>query len=421
MPDIPIATGSVVFKGDLSQYERDIQLAEEKLQKLNKGLQDGSLKMAAYAAKGINTEMEKAAKAAKRMMDEVKFGKWGVFQRNLGEMGRRFQERMQQFGKVGVGVGASAIGAASMASPLAGDTLAGSLKLLTVSLGRDFVPLVKDLSYTLQMAAEKWRNMDSAVKDNIVSTVKMVAVAGAASLALVGVMKVLTAIKNHPLLAAAGAGILAGEMINNNIEKNADKQFRALQERNQDLEFARKDARTEMMKQHPKGQWIAEKDMERAWNVFEEKRKEHANYETGTGFMGMWQRGMDWTGGKGRQLREDAANAEAELTKTKLRLDEVIRFKGGQGLARNADMAHAVGGAVGGAGAGAKANMLLGTTGPSSYTSLQEFYRSMNLETTSGSQLEAKIKQEQIEADKQFRDANLKLLGRIADNTGKAA
>lgn len=403
MPDIPIATGSVLFKGDMSQYERDIEIAEEKLQKLNKGLQDGSLKMAAYAAKGINTEMEKAAKATKRMMDEVRLGKMGVLMRDVGDMGKRFQQRMQQFGTVGMGVGASAIGAASVASPLAADTLTGSFKLLTASIGRDFVPLVKDLSYTLQMAAEKWRNLDGAVKENIVSMVKMTAVAGTAALAVSGIMKALSFLAANPLvLAGAGVGLAAAAG-----ENRLERQRTQVQEVKDAINAtSEKEAATGWQRSNLEA--MKPEDAKReSIALFEAKRQEYnkavmQHTESSTGFRGLA------NSFKGNTEEEDALKkvlitgrefAEARINAKKF---AGIDMPGGE---QSADK---------------KPNMLMGATGPSSYSSLNDFYRSMNLETTSGSQLEAKIKQEQIQADMEFRNASLQTLKEIAANTGKS-
>lgn len=409
MPSFDLATGYVTFKGDFAQYEADIAKAEEKLESLKKADMTGQFKMAAYAAKGVNDQLEKAQKNARRMVDEIKYGKLGLLMRDASAGFQRFQERMQAFGKFGVGVGAAAVGAGAIASPLAADTLAGSMKLLSVTIGRDFVPLIKELSHTIQTAARWWDNLDSKIKENVVTTTKLVAVAGAAALALSAITKGLMFLANNPLVAIGGAAVGVGAAIanvdqNKNVEEAQRKIFSTTEKQalNSDMGMRLSLLKPEVAKQEAL-QYMKEREM--GANAAKRAYDEIA----GNSFLSGASR---ITSALGLPSREESARENMVEQGQKFEEAKFLANKfGGANLKERGKMPEDK----------KKDDMLLGSVGPSSYSSLQDFYRQMNLATTGTSQLEAEIQKRQAEADQKFRDAQLKVLGEIATNTKKAS
>lgn len=421
MADFNLATGYVQFKGDFSQFEKDIEQAKGKVDTLNTAIASDKFKMAAYASKSINQELEKAARSAKRMMDEVKYGKMGLMFRDLQQGMSKFQDRMRSFAVPALALGGAAMGAASVASPLAADTMGGSIKLLTATIGREFVPMMARAVAIVQEGVFAWRNMSQATKDSIAETVKMTAVAGAGALALAGVTKAFSLIMAHPFLAAAGGGMLLGGMLNSKLNKAGDEQINAADKRfkESDFSFVREDGRTQQLKQRPDGLEIQRADYNRAWNVYNEAVDNLQNYQKGWlgggSFLGGLQRGLDWTGGKQSQLIKEAEAARIQVEKHKIRFDELSAPQ--DRLVNNKLLSGVGAGAAGGAGAGQK--FLMGSMGPSSYTSLQDFYRQLNLNTTGTSQLESETLKLQREANEIFIK-QLQALESISSNSSKA-
>lgn len=152
-----------------------------------------------------------------RLIEAIKTSKGA-----LAGAGRSFQEKVQQAqpaGAVGAAVGGGILGLVSAASPLAINTLTESLSLLAATIGRDFQPMILELSFTIQRAVKWWSELDSGVKENIVSVAKFVAIAGAAALALGAITRVaatLAALGMGPIgwaavgIGAAGIGNFGG-------------------------------------------------------------------------------------------------------------------------------------------------------------------------------------------------------------------
>ena len=426
MPSFDLATGYVTFKGDFSKFEQDIIAAQKKVESLNSSFKSKQFEMAAHAAMQVNKQLEQASKNAKRMMDEIRYGKMGVMFRDAGVMLQKFQQRMQALGAVGMGVGAAAVGAASVASPLAADTLQGSMKLLTATIGRDFVPMVMQLSFALQDAARWWKELDPAIRGATAETVKMVAVAGSAAVALAGVGRVLSFIAAHPIVAAAGVGVFAGEKINARLNEAGNRQAAGVHglANNGDLveaeRLAAKDARTEFFKNRKDGVELARLDLLRAVNTRNEAVEKNNNYQKGWfgggGFIGGAQRGLDWTGGKQEALMKAVENASIEQVKAQARFNEVLKANRQNPAAPNRHLLDMVGGAAFGGLEGGKKGGALGSMGPSSYSSLQDFYRTFNVNATSGSSLEAQTLQIQTE----MRDGILKMNQTLDQKLGKA-
>jgi hypothetical protein len=82
------------------------------------------------------------------------------------------------------------LGLVAAASPLAVNTLTESLSLLSAEIGKSFTPVIVDLAMTIQGAVKWWRQLDPAIKENVVQVGKFVAVAGGAVLALGAITKV---------------------------------------------------------------------------------------------------------------------------------------------------------------------------------------------------------------------------------------
>lgn len=400
-----LAEGVVVFKGDFNQFEQDIQKAEKQVAGLTKALNDGSMRMAATAANAINKEMAKASLATKRMMDEIRLGKMGVLMRDAAAGLQRFQQNARMVGMAGMAAGGAAIGAASVASPLAGDTLQGSMKLLTATVGRDFIPLVMKLSFTLQGAARWWKELDPAIKSTTAEVVKMVAMAGAASLAFLGLAKVLSFVKAHPIMTAMGLGAGIGTLVNERNNAAGAKQFAGGQADINGIAWkdVLNDGRMAELRSMGAGAGAAaEKDWRQKKAEYEAAATESNNYQKGWLGGGGWkagvQRNNDWDGSTQKELIEKATRAQAEWTKSEMRW---------KGIAGDAPKDATVGDSRGkGAEAAAKGNRnLLGSFGPSSYSSLGDFYRQMNLATTGGSELESELQKIQ----EQTRDEIIKM------------
>lgn len=398
-----LAEGVVVFKGDFNQFEQDIQKAEKQVAGLTKALNDGSMRMAATAANAINKEMAKASLATKRMMDEIRLGKMGVLMRDAAAGLQRFQQNARMVGMAGMAAGGAAIGAASVASPLAGDTLQGSMKLLTATVGRDFIPLVMKLSFTLQGAARWWKELDPAIKSTTAEVVKMVAMAGAASLAFLGLAKVLSFVKAHPIMSAIAGGVGIGTLINESVNKAGEKQFAGGQADINGISWkdVLNDGRmAELRAMGPNAGAAAEKDWRQKKAEYEAAANESNNYQKGFGggIISGLDRASDFDGSRQKALIEDATRKQAEWTKAEMRW---------KGIAGDAPKDGTVGDNKGkGAEAAAKGNRnLLGSFGPSSYSSLGDFYRQMNLATTGGSELEAELQKIQ----EQTRDEIIKM------------
>lgn len=423
MPSFDLATGYVTFKGSFEQYEADIAKAEEKLEALKKADMTGQFKMAAYAAKGVNDQLEKAQKNARRMVEEVKYGKLGLLMRDAAAGFQKFQARMQAFGKVGVGMGAAALGAASVASPLAADTLSGSMKLLTASIGKDFMPMAAQAAAVLQEAARAWNGLNQSVKDSITETVKMTAVAGAGALALVGVGRALSFIAAHPILSAIGAGVGIGSFINARNDRMGNQQFQGLQKEIGGIKISEvlEDGMMRNLRAMPKEEALheAEKQFKSAWNDYTKKAEASNNYQKGW-FGGGWEAGVqlnnDFDGSTQKNLIQQASEAQATLEKTKLRwasLKDDPRVAGGGDALESIAAGATAGGAKG-------KGYLAGSMGPSSYSSLTDFYRQMNLATTGTSPLESETIKLQREANEIFRQ-QLEKLGTIEKNSNKAS
>lgn len=318
---------------------------------------------------------------------------------------------MAMGGAAGMGLGASAIGAAGIASPLAADTLQGSMKLLTATIGRDFVPMVMQLSFALQDAAKWWKELDPAIKHATAETIKMVAVAGTAAVALAGVGKVLNFIASHPLAAGVGIGLGGGAFVANQIVERRDKEMEKVHKdfAGIDKQDVLNDGRMQNLRAMPDGgKKQAQKEFEEAWEKFETSRKKLADFQKNAGLTG-----VDWLhGGEGEKgAINKVAHNQAELEKAKIRLAAIDKAALPNG--NLLDM-------VRGAGAGAVGNeggrRALGSMGPSSYSSLQDFYRTFNVNATSGSSLEAQTLQIQTE----MRDGILRMNQTLDQKLGKA-
>lgn len=426
MPSFDLATGYVTFKGDFSKFEQDIIAAQKKVESLNSSFKSKQFEMAAHAAMQVNKQLEQASKNAKRMMDEIRYGKMGVMFRDAGVMLQKFQQRMQMMGAAGAGIGAAAIGAASVASPLAADTLQGSIKLLTATVGREFVPMVMQLSYALQDAAKWWRELDPAVRGATAETVKMVGAAGAAAVGVAGLVKILSML--GPVGIAAGVGVFAGEMMNKKVNDRQDKLAAGVHglANNPDLveaeKLAAKDGRTEFFKNRKDGIELARLDLLRAVNTRNEAVGKSNDYQKGLfgggGFVAGAQRVWDGFGGdKGDSLLKDVEKASIDQVKAQARLNAVLKANGQDPAAPNRHLLDMVGGAAqAGLQGGKDGGHALGSMGPSSYSSLQDFYRTFNVNATSGSSLEAQTLQIQT----QMRDEIVKMNQTLDQKLGKA-
>lgn len=311
-----LAEGTILFKGDLSQFDKDIEEGRKRLNSMNDALKQPRFAMAATEARRINMELEKAANHARRIftgshltvsqqnrqereeswlarrelkeqrqqekekawaerkakMEETRAQKAMVRAQNMQERDeswlarrekkeaeadrRKRKEAMDNFGRstliagaAGVGVGAGAISAAGSASPLAADTLDKSFKLFTATVGQTFIPLIMDLSFTLQDSTKWWSKLDNSVKNNIASLTKGIAVTGAATLALGGLWKALSFISANPIIAGVGvaAGVLSmgldssgmqgmvNDTINNSGMNDQQKRMATLMANNTDI------------------------------------------------------------------------------------------------------------------------------------------------------------------------------------------
>lgn len=413
-----LATGYVTFKGDFSQFEKDIATSQEKLKVLQDSLKNPmAMRMAVGESMRLAKEFERAQKAAKRMVDEIRLGKMGVLLRDASAAFGKFQDRLKMVGAVGVGVGAGAMGLAAAASPVAADTFQKSIKLAAATIGQDFVPAMMQVSFLIQDATRAWDQLNPAIKSNIVETVKMVAVAGAASVAMLGLGKALNFIANHPVLVGVAAGTFAGNAINDNVNQMGALQGdRANRNMRQDVSFVRDDVRTAMFKGRKDGEQLAREDFERARSIYNEKATASNNYQKGWfgggGFMGGLQRGFDWTGGKQRSLINEAETAGIEMAKTRERLNEVLKSRGKEGIAnplqeKGGGLNSFIGGLVGQGFKNQKDRYDIAASGPSSYSSLQEFYRSFNIASTSADSFDQKmldIATKQLEGINKMRD-----------------
>jgi hypothetical protein len=154
----------------------------------------------------------------------------------LKDAGRQFGQMTSGMGRVGamgVAAGAGAVGLASSASPQAADTLSGSIKLTSAIIGKDFLPILAELAFTIQDLGQWWKGLDDGLKKNIVTTTKMVATAGAAGVAIAGIGAALSMLARHPL---ALAGMAAGAVLYKwwDQRQNQDAMLQAVHERRLD-------------------------------------------------------------------------------------------------------------------------------------------------------------------------------------------
>lgn len=410
-----LATGMVTFKGNFDTFEKDIAKAEEKVEGLNKALGDGSFRMAASAAAGINKEMEKAQKAAKRMMDEIRLGKMGVLLRDAATGMSKFVASMRMMAVGGMAAGGSALGLASVASPVAADTLQKSMKLLAATIGKDFIPLIAEVSFAIQDAAAAWERLDPAIKSNVAEITKMVAMAGAASVALLGLGRALSFIKSHPIMAAIGVGVAAGTYLKNKDEaanarldkRNAEGQRLVSGISTEDTN----DAQMQQLRNMERSKGLAE--AQRQWKEAKDKYNELAvkynNYDRHAELMkpGM---GQEAKGGREALLTE-TLQAQAEFRKREIRWADLAKDPK-TNLASRASvggMNAILDGIAGGASSGVAGKHNIAGSGPSSYTSLQEFYRSFNVAATSGDVFDQKMLDIAQKSLQQFQEMNQKI------------
>lgn len=394
-----LAEGTILFKGDMTQFDKDIEKGREKLNTLNESMKNNRLVMAAGEAKRLNNELGEAARNARRLMNEVQYGRLGARWREAAPALRDFGRGALRAGTAGVALGGAAIGAAGSASPLAADTLDKSFKLFSATVGQTFIPLIMDLSYTLQDAARWWKGLDQTVKANIANVTKFVAVTGAATLAIAGISTVLSFIARNPLVAALGfvGGIGVSALGNNQSEKVKSGQ-------NEIFDTTKQDAMTSdigkrlglMAMQNPEeAKKLAQKNFHEKWREYDLARNTHADIVNNP-FMGAMSNITESLTGDSREAtaRRETIKKGKELEQAKF----LMRDFGGANLPDR----------PGGAEEARKRGML-GSAGPASFVQAGDLLRSIMLKAGSTSELDA-----QIEVLKKSND----LLAQIEKNTG---
>lgn len=382
-----LAEGTVLFKGDFTQFDEDLKAGEAKLKTLNNALKDGSFKMQLYAAKSFNDELAKANRQAKKLMDEVKFGKWGALFKDFdfSKAASKFSSGAAKVGAAAAGVGGGALALGAGGSPLAQNTLSGSFELLKTEVGGIFTPLVKDVSRGLQEMRNTFRGLSEETKSMINEGAKFIGIAGLTALALATVAKGLSLIANHPFIAMITAGISVGSAFNSWWSGRTSKTIDELQTRNMTFDSKKvlKDNRSEeiaSLSPEKRGQAAAD-DMKREWNRFEAARQEYEEYRTGFSggnIKGGLKRLIDPFGNDEMKLIDAATTAQASFEKAKIRYNE---FAGK--LPQRKD---------------AKDNMLLGAFGPTTMVGgVAEMFKNFQLGAAGGNTLEAEIKKTQLE------------------------
>jgi hypothetical protein len=271
---------------------------------------------------------QKEERRTQRLIDAYRFGKVGGAV--VGGM-RTFKDSMEgtrPAALTGMAMGAGAIGMAGAASPFAMNTFTESLTLAAARIGKDFTPALIELSFTVQRASAWWETLDKGIKKNVVELTKFVAVSGAMLLALGG-------------LARVGA-IIAGLATMNPLLLGAGLVAGAGV-----LASMRSGPTAKDELQANEAQIKALEDRKKA---LDPNRKE-------------LQFGDMLGAGRANQLGEVDAKLKG------LRDAQV-------GIKKRAD---------------AENSGLFGSMGPSSFSSLQDFYKKVLLDTTGGSEINAKI------------------------------
>lgn len=398
MSEFNLATGSVLFKGDMSQFEEDLKVGKAKLADLNKSLMTGGFKFQLYAAKSFNDELAKANKQAKRLMDEVKYGKGGLWMKEFGEKFKVGFDKFQSVAK-GVAVGGLAVGGAALTagaggSPLAASTLEGSWKLLMTEIGGTFTPLVKDVSRGLQDLRNTWRGFSDETKKLINEGAKLIGIAGLAAAGLAAVSKGLSVLAKHPFIAllSGGAAVLyAGQMKEDSYQAKQSKNVGEAQRlingtTAADAERGWQGQRLASMEKS-EAQKEAHRLFRRRWDAYENARKE---YESVSGLGWNGQRDEE----KERKSRLKVVVTGKELEEAKYNLEKY----GGTQLPRKKQ------------GAGGGQDMLLGAAASPSMLGVQELFKTFQMAGMGTSQLEAE--QKRVEQENQIQ---------MLENTGRTA
>lgn len=393
-----LATGYVTFRGDMEKYDADIEAARKKVDALNDSLGNGRFRMAAGEAKRINDELAKAQRNAKRMMDEIQFGKMGVMFRDFNQGLNKFASMAGKFGAGATGIGGAALAAGAGGSPIAKSTLQGSFDLLMTEVGGTFTPLVKDASRGLQDLRKMWRGMSDEMKGFLNEGAKFIGIAGGLALAFAAVAKGMTLIMAHPLIAtlAAGGAVLAAQ------ESKLKGKDAEITDAKKSIYATTADDAAKgwqgqklagMQPDEAKGE--AEKLFKQKWDTYEAERKRYEYLSTGAGSLLNSQDSIDK-----QAVRTTVAGKELEESKFNLN-----KYAG-------ADLKKREGGKSGD-------DMLLGSMGPASMTDVQGLFRSFQMAGAGGNQLEAEQKRvEQENAQKLLgnSDKQVVLLEKIADN-----
>lgn len=398
MPDFDLATGVVKFKGDFNKFEEDLKAAQQKTADLNASMASGKFGMAAYEAKRINKELMEANKNAKRMMDTINLGKFGVLVRDFNAGLNKFAANASKFGAIGTGVGGAALAAGAGGSPLAKSTLQGSFDLLMTEFGGTFTPLVKDVSKGLQDLRKTFRDLSPEVKGLINDGAKFIGVAGLAALGLAAVAKGMSLLAANPLIAlmAAGSALIVNEEMKNQ-GKLADVMGAKRLISGTTAEDAAKGWQgNRLSKMNPLD---AKAEAERLF-----KEKWVANnaaideYEaTRSGMSGFMSQGTD----REQKAATKATIAGREFAESRLNLEKF----GGVKLPRKEGEA------------AKKDDMLLGSVGPSSMTDVAGLFKSFQMAGAGGNQLESENKRIEKENDQKFiSDKVTELVNAIKNN-----
>lgn len=335
MPDFQLATGWVTLKGDPADYDKVIRDKYDQLDKFDKALQDGSLSRAIKQSKRLADAYDRSNKAAQRMVDTIKYGKLGAYFQEASRGLDAFEKRMrplQMAGAAGFGLASGAVAAAGQAFPLASNTLSDSFSLLTMKIGRTFIPTIAKVSFYLQELGDKWQGLDATTQKLIRTSVEYVGVIGGAVLATSAFTKIMAFAAANPVGMMAGIGLATGVAVNNAWSDAESKRTDDLQKKNAGLKYSdvENDSRmTALRGMSPAdAKAAATQDFSDAWNKYERKRQNYEEYRTGFSggnvAGGITRFADTFTGGSGGEyIQNQAGKAQEELQKAKLRLKAI--------------------------------------------------------------------------------------------------